>query len=143
MIENEFTEALKTLDTEGQELRLSADGAAMLECGGVTLKFVVPPTTPDTVYCRSELGSLEGLDSEALAVRLLMNNHMWRATGGATLAYRDGRVYLTDRRDSRYFVSSDALAAYIAKFASVARLVREQMETFRSAPVATSGKEAR
>lgn len=144
MIENEFTDALKTLDADGQELRLAADGAALIETDdGVKLKFVVPETAPENVYCRCEVGTLEGLDADALSVRLLMDNHMWQATSGATLSIRDGRVYLTDRRDSRYFVSSDVLAAYIATFASTVRLVREQMETFRTVSEPADGKEAR
>lgn len=133
-IENEFTEALKTLDADGRELTLSEEGMAEITCpGGVKMTFVVPASAQDTVYCRAELGALEGLDEGQLAIAFLKDNFMWQTAAGGTFSYRDGRAYLSDRRDSRYFASTETLADYIAAFASAVRLARERMELFRRA----------
>ena len=139
MIDNDFTEALKALDADGQELLLAEDGAAKIGCGGVEMTFVVPETAQDVVYCRAAVGSLDGLDGESAAVALLSDNFMWQATNGGTLSVRDGAVYLTDRRDARFFAAPGALSDYIRLFAETVRLTRERLETFRPA----AGKEVR
>lgn len=139
MVENEFTDALKALDADGGELHLSPDGAAKLSAGGVEMTFVVPASSPQTVYCRAEVAPLEGLDENALAPTLLEGCFMWQATGGGTLSVRDGRVYLTDRREARFFADADALAGYVESFSETVRLWRERMETFRI----PGGKEAK
>ena len=139
MIANQFTEALRTLAADGQELQLGADGSAEIETGGVAMTFVVPESSQDTVYCRACVGGTDGLDVDALSLALLGDNFMWQATEGATLSLREDKVYLTDRRDDAYFVQPGMLSEYVVRFASTVRLVREQMETFRPA----AGEEAR
>lgn len=139
MIANQFTEALRTLAADGQELQLAEDGSAEIEIGGVTMTFVVPESAQDTVYCRACVGGTDGLDADALALALLGDNFMWQATEGATLSLNGGKAYLTDRRDDAYFAPPGTLAGYVARFASAVRLVREQMETFRPA----AGEEAK
>lgn len=133
MIDNHFTEALRTLPMDGTEIRLADDGAVKIEAGEVEMTFVVPETAQETVYCRACVGSTEGLDENALALALLADNWMWQATNGATLSLRDGSVFLTDRRDDNTFDSSDTLAKYIAAFASTVRLTRERLATFQTA----------
>lgn len=139
MIANQFTEALRTLSADGRELQLGEDGSSEIETGGVAMTFVVPESAQDTVYCRACVGGTDGLDADALALALLGDNFMWQATEGATLSLREGKVYLTDRRDDTYFTQPGMLAEYVAGFASAVRLIREQMETFRS----VAGEEAK
>ena len=131
MIDNYFTEALRTLPSDGNQLALAADGAVKIELDGVEMTFVVPETASEVVYCRTCVGATDGLDTDALSLALLADNYMWQATSGATLSIRDGSVYLSDRRDDVEFESSEALADYIARFASTVRMMRTRLETFR------------
>lgn len=131
MIDNYFTEALRTLPSDGNQLALAADGAVKIELDGVEMTFVVPESATEVVYCRTCVGAVEGLDSDALSLALLADNYMWQATSGATLSVRGGSVYLSDRRDDAEFESSAVLADYIARFASTVRMLRTRMETFR------------
>lgn len=131
IVGNEFTEALKALESGGVEPSLSPDGAVCIETGGVELTFVVPETDPGTVFCRAAVGTLSGLDADGASLALLSDNHLWQATNGATLSLRGDDVFLTDRRDAVYFASAEVLVGYCADFASTVRLVRERLETFR------------
>ena len=130
MIDNYFTEALRTLASDGAELRLADDGAARIETGGVEMTFVVPESNQEIVYCRAKVGPVAGHDEDGLSLALLADNYMWTATSGATLSICDGEVYLTERCDDAAFDGEGALADYIASFASTVRLLRTRMATF-------------
>lgn len=99
---------------------------------GVKLVFVVPETAPETVYCRAEIGSTEGLDLDGVTREMLSANLFWRGANGATLGLHEDVAYLTDRRERAYFGPNDEeLAEYEQQMVLTVLSWRERLENHR------------
>lgn len=108
------------------------ESGMVVEKKGAKMIFVVPENAPETVYCRVEVGSMDGLDREDLQRDLLAANFLWHGAEGGTLGIRDNTVYITDRRTQAFFATNDGvLERYTDALATSVGLWRERMETYR------------
>lgn len=104
-----------------------------IEKNGAKMIFVVPETAPETVYCRVEVGSMEGLDREDLQRDLLAANFLWQGAEGGTLGIRGETIYITDRRTQNFFATNDGvLDRYTDNLARAVGLWRERLATYRT-----------
>ena len=104
-----------------------------VEKRGAKMIFVVPETAEETVYCRVEVGSMEGLDREDLERDLLAANFLWHGAEGGTLGIRNDRIYITDRRTQGFFATNEGvLERYTDALATTVNLWRERLATYRA-----------
>lgn len=129
VVETDFTQALRELDARERELNEA--GEALIEAENDVTMILAQSEDGAAVYCRAEVGALDGLDADAAIRALIEGNYFWSATAGGTLSIKDGAVFLTDRREPTYFAEDGALGEYLDRFVDTVITWRERLDSCR------------
>lgn len=121
----------------GQTLQLSlvpdADGACGLRIdNGLDLTLRVEPQAA-ALLLYSKMGELPGVGAEEVLRRLLVANHVWEGSQGATWAVHDGQVTLA-RLLPLSGLDADGLERELARFVDVARAEQARLQNHAAAP---------